>query len=57
MLPFLDDSGAIQVARPAAELVNALEHHRDQLDARIRCITRNRDAITQYLDTIRANHP
>jgi DNA-binding transcriptional MerR regulator len=54
ILPLLDNR-TIHVNRPATELIDALEHHRDQLDARIRCISRNRDAITGYLNTIRAN--
>lgn len=55
ILPLLDDPRAILPVSPATELVDALEHHREQLDARIQCITRNRDAITHYLDAIRAS--
>jgi DNA-binding transcriptional MerR regulator len=54
ILPLLDNPRAILPASPATGLVDALEHHRGQLDARIQCITRNRDAITRYLDAIRA---
>jgi DNA-binding transcriptional MerR regulator len=54
ILPLLDDHGTIHLTGPAAELIGALEHHRELLDARISCITRNRDAITGYLDAIRA---
>jgi DNA-binding transcriptional MerR regulator len=53
ILPLLADPRTIHVTRPATELIDALEHHREQLDARIQCITRNRDAITGYLRTIR----
>ena len=55
ILPLLDDSRTIHVTGPAAEVIHALEHHREQLDARIRCIARNRDAITGYLNAIRAS--
>jgi len=55
ILPLLDGTGTIHVTGPAAELVAALEQHRAQLDARIQCIARNRDAITGYLDAIGAS--
>jgi DNA-binding transcriptional MerR regulator len=54
ILPLLEDPCTIHVSAPAAELIGALEHHREQLDARIQCITRNRDAISRYLDAVRA---
>lgn len=54
ILPRLDASGGIHVTGTAEEVISALERHREQLDARIQCITRNRDAITRYLDTVRA---
>ncbi|MBV9380141.1 MAG: MerR family transcriptional regulator [Streptosporangiaceae bacterium] len=53
ILPLLDSPGAIHVTGPATGLIDALEHHREQLSARIQCITRNRDAITRYLNAIR----
>jgi DNA-binding transcriptional MerR regulator len=55
ILPLLDNPRTIHLTSRAIELIDALEHHRDQLDARIQCITRNRDAITRYLSTIRAS--
>jgi DNA-binding transcriptional MerR regulator len=55
ILPLLDNPRTIHVTSQATELIDALEHHREQLDARIQCITRNRDAITRYLSTIRAS--
>jgi len=54
ILPILDDPGTILVTGPSPELVSALEEHRSALDARIQCITRNRDAITGYLDALRS---
>ncbi|MFC4058745.1 MerR family transcriptional regulator [Planomonospora corallina] len=53
VLPCLEDPGAIHVADPDPELVAALERHRDRLDARIRCLARNRDAVSGYLDAVR----
>ncbi|GAA3127757.1 MerR family transcriptional regulator [Planomonospora alba] len=53
ILPCLDDPRAIHVADADPEIIAALERHRDQLDARIRCLTRNRDAIGAYLDAVR----
>jgi DNA-binding transcriptional MerR regulator len=55
ILPLLEDPRTIHITRPATELIDALEQHREQLDARIQCITRNRDAITGYLRAIRAS--
>jgi DNA-binding transcriptional MerR regulator len=55
ILPLLDNPCTIYVTGPATELIDALEHHREQLDARIQCITRNRDAITRYLDALLAS--
>lgn len=53
ILPCLDDPCTIHVADATPDLIAALEHHRDQMDARIRCLTRNRDAITRYLEAVR----
>jgi DNA-binding transcriptional MerR regulator len=53
ILPRLADTDAIHLADPEPEVVDALEHHRGLLDARIQCLTRNRDAISRYLDAIR----
>jgi DNA-binding transcriptional MerR regulator len=55
ILPLLDNPRTIHLTGPATELVDALEHHRELLDARIQCIARNRDAITRYLDAVRAS--
>ena len=35
-------------------MVDALERRRDQMDARIQCLARNRDAIIRYLATLQA---
>ena len=54
ILPCLDDPAAIHLADPAPDIVAALERHHQQIDARIQCLTRNRDAISRYLDATRA---
>jgi DNA-binding transcriptional MerR regulator len=54
ILPCLDgDPGEIHVTEAAPELIEDLERHRDQMDARIRCLARNRDAITAYIEAVR----
>lgn len=53
ILPCLDNPCTIHVTDATPELIEALERHRDQMDARIRCLTRNRDAIGAYLDAVR----
>lgn len=54
ILPCLDDPCTIHVQDADPALLADLEHHRDQMDAKIRCLTRNRDAITGYLEAVRA---
>ncbi|MBV8932313.1 MAG: MerR family transcriptional regulator [Kutzneria sp.] len=53
VLPCLDNPCTIHVTDATSDLLTALEHHRAQMDARIRCLTRNRDAISAYLDAVR----
>ena len=55
ILPCLEDPATIRVRDPAPELLAALERRRDQLDARIQCLARNRDAITRYLTVLAAS--
>ena len=54
ILPCLDNPCTIELADPAPDVIAALERHRQQLDARVQCLTRNRDAISRYLGSIRA---
>jgi DNA-binding transcriptional MerR regulator len=57
ILPYLaDDPTGIHVADPTPELIATLEDKREQMGSRIQCLTRNRDAISAYLDAIR-RHP
>jgi DNA-binding transcriptional MerR regulator len=53
ILPCLDDPRTIHVADATPEILAALERKRDQLDARIQCLIRNRDAISAYLAVVR----
>jgi DNA-binding transcriptional MerR regulator len=53
LLPCLDDPQAIHVRDAAPELIAEMEHYRDLMSTRIRCLTRNHDAISAYLDAVR----
>jgi DNA-binding transcriptional MerR regulator len=54
ILPCLEDPATIRIKDPSPEVVDALERRRDQMDARIQCLARNRDAIIRYLATLQA---
>jgi DNA-binding transcriptional MerR regulator len=53
VLPCLANPCTIRVATAPAELIATLERERDQMDAKISCLSRNRDAISAYLDAAR----
>jgi DNA-binding transcriptional MerR regulator len=53
ILPCLDNPCTIHVRDATPELIANLERQREQLDARISCLARNRDAISGYLETVR----
>jgi DNA-binding transcriptional MerR regulator len=53
ILPCLDDPCTIHVTDATPELIEALERQREQMDSRIHCLARNRDAISAYLDAVR----
>src|SRR6185437_13711646 len=55
VLPCLDNPCTIHVSAATPEMIATLEHERDRMDARIRCLARNRDAITGYLDAVRVS--
>jgi DNA-binding transcriptional MerR regulator len=57
ILPCLDDPGTIHLSDPAPSLISALEQHYQVIDARIQCLSRNRDAISRYLQAIRDRQP
>jgi DNA-binding transcriptional MerR regulator len=57
IIPCLDNPCTIHIRDATPELVATLEHERDQIDQRIRCLTRNRDAITSYIQAVRGARP
>jgi DNA-binding transcriptional MerR regulator len=53
ILPRLDGPRATLYPDATPDIIAILEQEREQLDRRIRCQTRNLDAITAYLDALR----
>src|SRR5262245_40873319 len=53
ILPCLTVPRVIVFADATPDMMATLEREREQLDRRIRCLSRNRDAITAYLDELR----
>lgn len=53
ILPCLDDPCTIHVRDADPALIADLERYRTQMDSKIRCLTRNRDAISAYLVAVR----
>ncbi|MFC8589843.1 MerR family transcriptional regulator [Streptomyces atroolivaceus] len=53
ILPCINDPRMIHVPDAAPETIELLERERDRMTERIRCLTRNRDAISGYLDAVR----
>jgi DNA-binding transcriptional MerR regulator len=54
ILPCLGRPRDIMFGDATPDMIATLERERDAIDARVRCLSRNRDAITDYLDAIRA---
>jgi DNA-binding transcriptional MerR regulator len=54
ILPCLDGPREIMFGDATPEMIATLEQERDAIDARVHCLARNRDAITEYLDAIKA---
>jgi DNA-binding transcriptional MerR regulator len=52
LLPCLDKSQTIYVPDVTPEMIVTLQCEQDRLSERIECLTRNRDAIADYLDTV-----
>jgi DNA-binding transcriptional MerR regulator len=57
IIPCLENPCTIHMKEANPELVATLEHEREQIDRRIRCLTRNRDAITSYIQAVRGAAP
>jgi DNA-binding transcriptional MerR regulator len=57
ILPCLDKPRAIYFPDATPEMLATLEQERDRMTARVACLTRNRDAISEYLDAVKEyNH-
>jgi DNA-binding transcriptional MerR regulator len=54
ILPCLDKPRTIHFADATPEMLTTLEHERDRMTDRIQFLTRNRNAIIEYLDAVRA---
>ncbi|MEV8020731.1 MerR family transcriptional regulator [Streptomyces sp. NPDC086554] len=55
ILPCLDQPRAIHVSGATPEIIATLELERDQMTERIHGLIRNRDAVADYLATVRGN--
>jgi DNA-binding transcriptional MerR regulator len=52
ILPCLDKPRNIHFPDATPEMIATLEHERDRMTQRIRCLSRNRDAISEYLEAV-----
>jgi DNA-binding transcriptional MerR regulator len=52
ILPCLDKPRTIHFPDATPEMIATLEHERDRMSERVRCLTRNRDAIAEYLEAV-----
>ncbi|MEV0676403.1 MerR family transcriptional regulator [Actinosynnema sp. NPDC050436] len=57
VLPCLDKPRSIHFPDATPEMLATLERERDRMTERVRCLTRNRDAISDYLDAVRSYVP
>ncbi|MGK4585398.1 MerR family transcriptional regulator [Kitasatospora sp. HPMI-4] len=53
ILPCLDSPRTIHFADATAEIIATLESQSDRMTRRIDCLTRNRDAIQEYLSVVK----
>ncbi|MEU2238556.1 MerR family transcriptional regulator [Streptomyces sp. NPDC018338] len=53
ILPCLNKPRVIHFPDATPEMLATLEEERDRMSERIRCLTRNRDAVAEYLDVVR----
>ncbi|GAA1551976.1 hypothetical protein GCM10009789_02120 [Kribbella sancticallisti] len=51
-VPCLDKPRAIHFPDATPEMISALEVERDRMTSRIDCLTRNRNAVTDYLNAV-----
>lgn len=52
ILPCLDRPRAIHFSDATPEMIATLQRERDRMTDRIQCLTRNRDAMADYLDAV-----
>ncbi|MFP3991962.1 MerR family transcriptional regulator [Streptomyces sp. E11-3] len=55
ILPCLDKPRVIHFPDATPEMLDTLTRERDRMTARINCLTRNRDAMAEYLDAVRGD--
>ncbi|NUT95386.1 MAG: MerR family transcriptional regulator [Saccharothrix sp.] len=53
ILPCLDKPRVIYFPDATPEMLATLEQERDRMTERVACLTRNRDAISEYLDAVK----
>ncbi|MFJ6616119.1 MerR family transcriptional regulator [Kitasatospora sp. NPDC091335] len=53
ILPCLDTPRTIHFVDATPEMLATLESETDRMTSRIQCLTRNRDAIREYLDVVK----
>jgi DNA-binding transcriptional MerR regulator len=53
ILPCLDKPRVIHFPDATPEMIATLERERDRMTQRVECLTRNRDAISEYLEAVR----
>ncbi|MEV4182217.1 MerR family transcriptional regulator [Streptosporangium canum] len=53
ILPCLDTPRTIHMPYVTPDMVATLEHERDRMAKKIECLTKNHQAITDYLDAVR----
>ncbi|MEW2526762.1 MerR family transcriptional regulator [Streptomyces sp. NPDC047071] len=53
ILPCLNKPRIIHFPDATPEMLATLEHERDRMTERVECLTRNRDAIAEYLAAVR----
>ncbi len=56
ILPCLDKPRIIHFPDATPEMLATLELERDRLTERIECLTRNRDAMAEYLEAVRGDN-
>ncbi|MFF3002092.1 MerR family transcriptional regulator [Kitasatospora sp. NPDC057940] len=54
ILPCLDSPRTIHFADATPEMIGTLESETERMTRRIQCLTRNRDAIREYLTEVRS---